>query len=299
MNALYPADHELFNKSDTYSLRGICMILIIIHHIYHYIANYYGYVWENSLFSYCVNSVGYWSTAFFFLLSGYGINCSLTSKVLDFSYVKTHFLNLLLPYFYALLISVILTGNLSMFSSGWFYKTILALYVITFAIYHLIRRPWVRLAIISALVVIYIVYANQCLSLMRYYTNSIICFPIGILCSISCPPSKNKYMQLILLCVGFIFFVGIEKLGFSYADYVLAILFSFICIYLVSIINIKCGFFDYIGKKSIMFYVLQIALLESLLRIKSPIIYCIAVCALMWLLTYVYYTAKARFRLGK
>lgn len=294
MRVLYSNTHPLFDKQDTYSLRGICMLLIIMHHVYHYLANDYGVAWNNSLFSYCINCAGYWSTGCFFLLSGYGLNCSLKSKELNFQYAKSHLLNLILPYLYAYVINILLTGNLSMFSQGWFYKTILAIYVISFATYHFIQNQKARLTIISALIITYIVYANACLGLMHYYTNSIICFPIGILCSMSFPTMQKKYLPLILLCVGFILFVGLEKLGFNYADYILAILFSFICIYLTSIVNVTCGLLDYIGKKSIMFYVLQIALLEPMLKIESPWIYGIGMFVVIYALTYVYYTVKAR-----
>jgi len=288
MRVLYSTNHTLFEKQDTYSLRGICMLLIIMHHVYHYLANDYGVVWENSLFSYCINSAGYWSTGCFFLLSGYGLNLSLKSKELNLLYVKTHLQKLILPYLYAYAINIVLTGNLSMFSQGWFFKTILAIYVISFIIYHFIKNQKLRLTIVSSIIIAYIIYANAYLGLMHYYTNSVICFPIGILCSMSFPTEQKKYYPFILLCFGFVLFVGLEKIGFSYADYILAILFSFICIYITSILNVTCCLLDYIGKNSIVFYVLQIALLEPMLKIESPWIYGIGVFVVIYTLAYIY-----------
>ena len=61
----------LFQKESTYSLRGLCMILIVLHHIYQYTASRYGVSYPLPLVI-ILQSLGYLSTGVFFLLSGYG-----------------------------------------------------------------------------------------------------------------------------------------------------------------------------------------------------------------------------------
>lgn len=71
--------HRLFEREDTYSLKGICLLMIIIHHIYK--------IWVSD-YNYEVNQIiNYWGdlgSGVFFLLSGYGLFCSL-SNTKDFA----------------------------------------------------------------------------------------------------------------------------------------------------------------------------------------------------------------------
>lgn len=292
MALFYSKGHKLFDRKDTYSLRGICMLLIIVHHVYHYLVNNYGVICNSSILNYFLNCSGYWATGCFFLLSGFGLNCSLMNKNLDYRYVKEHIYNLLFPYLYAFAINVALTSEFSMFGKGWFFRTIFVIYIVSFLIFYFIKNQWLRFAIVSALTFGYILYADLAMGLMRYYTNSIICFPIGILCSMLYPLFKKNISHIIVLSCFFVLFIIIEKFGFRYADYILSILFSFICIGVTAIVNVTNRMFDYIGKHSIMFYVLQIALLEPLLKIQSPWLYSIGILVIICGLSQVYYYFK-------
>lgn len=294
MKLIYPTEHKLFEREDTYSLRGICMIMIIINHLYHSLVVHYGIALSGSAINYGIYCAGYSANALFFLLSGYGLNCSLKTNPLNFEYVKKHIQNLLFPYLYAWCINIILTGNFSMGISGWFLKTIFIIYILSFAVYHITKNQWVRLWLISIPILVYIILANTHLGLAPFYTNSIICFPIGIICSTFPLSSQKKGATTIVLLLLFSLFGVLEKNGFAYADYFIAILFSFISIYLASMINVTCKVFDYIGRHSIMFYVLQIALIDPLMKIESPWLYCIGVFVIIYALTYVYYKVKAR-----
>lgn len=233
-NVLYSRDHLLFERQDTYSLRGICMFFIILHHLYHYLAVDYGFLCHNSLFNYFINSVGYWATGCFFLLSGYGLNSSLKTKKLNGSYVFKHILNLLLPYLYALVLSFILSGDLSMLSKGWFYKTILVVYLLSFAVYYFTKNQWIRFALIIILTTIYIIIAKFHLDLPSYYTNSIICYPIGVLFS-TCLPllQRKRVIPTISVILTFGFFVIISKfniLGGGRGIYISSAVFNNRCL---------------------------------------------------------------------
>lgn len=178
----------------------------------------------------------------------------------------------------------------------WFYRTIVAIYVFTFIIYHFFRNKKTRLIIIGSSIFIYIIVASLFIKLPQWYTNTIICFPLGILCNIKYTTQK-KYLHLTLSCIFFIVVLILEQLGFNYQHYILSPLFAFISIYLVSIFNINCNILKYIGEKSIMFYVLQIALLDPLIKIKSPIIYILAIFAIIDILTIIYYKTISIFQL--
>ena len=57
----------MMDPLDTYSLRGICMLMIIIHHVF-------------KLYPDCPDSImrwGYLGVAVFFVISGWGMYCSM------------------------------------------------------------------------------------------------------------------------------------------------------------------------------------------------------------------------------
>lgn len=186
---------KLFDRRDTYSLRGLCMIFIILHHIYQYTASRYGisYPWPLAIM---LQDAGYLMTGVFFLLSGYGMFQSMAKRVtLSWDYVITHLWKLLQPFLFIFIIDVIvysirytfepelfiknlLTLSLTDAGSLWFMKVIFCLYVIVFMIQHFIKTPTIKVfslwLVCGAYVIITII--NHVGS---QWWNSILCFPLG------------------------------------------------------------------------------------------------------------------------
>lgn len=94
---------RLFDIYDTYSLRGICMLMIIFHHIYQVFVEDYNYT--HSIVS---ENFGELGTGVFFLLSGYGLWSSLGKRENTKGYLKSSLIKLVKPYVvFFILISVI------------------------------------------------------------------------------------------------------------------------------------------------------------------------------------------------
>lgn len=70
---------ELFTREDTNSLRGICMLFIIGHHLFQWTGSRYGVVYPSPV-AVVFNNAGFLGSALFFLLSGYGTSLSLWKK---------------------------------------------------------------------------------------------------------------------------------------------------------------------------------------------------------------------------
>ena len=72
------AKRALFDKEDTYSLRGLCMLAIIGHHLFQWTGSRYGVSYPMPV-GLVFSNAGYLGSALFFLISGYGTNLDLTN----------------------------------------------------------------------------------------------------------------------------------------------------------------------------------------------------------------------------
>lgn len=149
MNLIRIHRHELFQREDTYPLRGIAMLMIIIHHI-----------WINMcrldidptpfLTAHVFKPAGQFGTGLFFLISGYGMFYSLIRhKNLSLCYLLSRVNKLIKPYIFCFMLFVcaIIAFRKDMFnaslivdfftltipgSSTWFLKVIIGIYIVSF-----------------------------------------------------------------------------------------------------------------------------------------------------------------------
>ena len=136
---------QLFDKDNTYALRGICMLMIIASHTPFETDNYFYSILQFLGFDYW----GAFGTGLFFLLSGYGMFLSLQrTKELNLNYFLGKIKKLFIPFFYTWIIYLLLffildiskfnihlivdfiTLSLPLGIDAWFFKVILALYII-------------------------------------------------------------------------------------------------------------------------------------------------------------------------
>ncbi len=133
---------ELFNRQDTIYLRGLAIIAIVLHHVFQFTSSKYGVVYPFFL-SILLSNLGNMGCAVFFLLSGYGLSCSVKKNFpISISYVYKHLIKLLEPFLFIWLIdtffvhyldSISITNlfTLSIYSNQyWFLKEIFLLYII-------------------------------------------------------------------------------------------------------------------------------------------------------------------------
>lgn len=91
---------NVFEKDDTYNLRGLCMIAIIIHHLYQFLAYQYGFDFGvvGNIF---LQALGYLATSVFFLVSGFGLYYSICKqKKITAKYIFLHYYKLILPFIF-------------------------------------------------------------------------------------------------------------------------------------------------------------------------------------------------------
>lgn len=201
---------RLFDKEDTYSLRGICMIMIIIHHLYQFLNAKYGMVFPSFL-SILLQDFGYLATGTFFMISGYGLAKSMDAhEPITLSYIYNHIRKLLCPFIFIYLIDVVihstlfgLDKNLLLYnlftltlSDGgtlWFMKLIFLIYVFMLSLHLIIHNKMTRLVFTIFAFVAYVILAGGYIKLYSQWWNSVLCFPLGyIFANLTCIMPKHN-----------------------------------------------------------------------------------------------------------
>lgn len=100
-------NRELFEREDTYSLRGLCMLAIIAHHLFQFTSSRYGVVFSQPL-AFSLQSAGYLSSAVFFLISGFGMTLSLWKHRPNCVDAMRRISKIYLPYLFFWLICIVL-----------------------------------------------------------------------------------------------------------------------------------------------------------------------------------------------
>lgn len=109
MKQLYNTD--FCDKSNTYEVRGFCMLLILFHHIYVQLLDMGVGIPHIGMF---LAPGGYLGTGLFFFMSGYGLYCSMSNKKeLPFSYLWQRLYKMLSVYVFAYVLAFVplLFGN--------------------------------------------------------------------------------------------------------------------------------------------------------------------------------------------
>lgn len=184
---------EIFDKKRTYSCRGVCMLMIIIHHIILIYGDHY-------FLKYTV-SWGYLGTGMFFLLSGFGLFMSLKKKEsLGFVWLLDKMKKMMLPFFFAftayIICSLILEREVSWFSiltnlsqlsipntTSWFLKAIIGLYIITYLTFRIQCTLKTKVVAISLTTIAFFIFAIFYMSPEWYW--SIINFPLGMIIALN------------------------------------------------------------------------------------------------------------------
>lgn len=285
----------LFDKKDTYSLRGLCMIGIILHHIYQYVCRDYGLSFPAPI-GIILGNLGYLATAVFFTISGFGLYLSINRhRPLSTQYIVAHMLKLWLPFFFIWIVDVslcVFTGsaNLNNFilsfatlslpsgQSLWFMKSIFVIYAAVFLLCRLFQPGRALVNISFILIGVYILIDIFALHLPTFWYNSILCFPIGMLMAEyrDKVEAYNNPKTGLLFIVAFIVVFCLQivlrshlfpRLVRYFAIIILPIvsgvLFSISSLWSVQNVHIRNKIFDFIGTNSISFYLFHVWVLIS------------------------------------
>lgn len=143
----------MMDKQDTYTLRGICMLMIIVHHVI-------------KLMPDCPMTIWRWGdlgTAVFFFISGWGLYCSMEKREkVDWGYLWNNLKKLIVPFVIVWAVTEVTYQILhpeygwSGYGKIWFIQVITGAYVVSILTFMLFKQRWLRLVLVSLICGIYI-----------------------------------------------------------------------------------------------------------------------------------------------
>lgn len=262
---------DFLNKGDTYSLRGLCMLMIIIGHTYNgYPSDSPGYnfpVWLHFLHFDYWGSIG---VAVFLFLSGYGMFFSLQSNRVDKLYMLSKARRLFQPFviYWAVELLTLLLLNRQALSphiiveictfsihpdiENWFFKVIAGLYVVIIVLFRLKLNNGRRIGLLTALCVAYI-FVMHFFGYGHWWYNTVLCFPLGMLvaCNRQWFASRNVLIIVLSSFTAATAFILTRNSNLFHLSLVLLVS------YMLRFVDIRHGLLDYIGRNSFIFYFLE------------------------------------------
>lgn len=254
------------DKNRSLMMRGICMLMIIIHHAYKNIDSSVDYLG--------IHSWGYIGTGIFFFFSGYGLYYSLSNrKELNYKWFLDKAKKFFLPFIIVLLsyyiVDILLGHTLEVNglinhiltltipnSATWFFKVIVATYVAVYIIFGLVRNAKLRVSIVFVVTFVYFIVARHYLD--GFWYNTIINFPLGMLYCVNknCIGSKiNDKNVAIALLLSFVFLL------LSSSETVSSLFFTLLAVVFVLFFEVNSRLLRFMGKTSLICYLVQIVVI--------------------------------------
>lgn len=210
------ADNTKFGKQDSYFLRSIAIMMVITAHY----SNYIYKLNENRVWN-LFNKLGRYGVALFFLVSGYGLVCSIKEKNLDYHFLLRRIKCLYFPFIVMQLLALVyigMPGN-SLSVKEWFYYFTGVDYwyiVVIFFLYcgfYISMKYFKKYPEIALFVLVSVL--NICLALRGceewwYLTNYVFC--LGVFLAI-----HERNDKINSLCKAFLLFSGFVISSLIYA----------------------------------------------------------------------------------
>ena len=302
---------NLLNKADTYSLRGICMIMIITGHIYlSAIAPGGCGIRPTALNLLSFGNWGYWGTGIFFFLSGFGMFFSLQRHMpLKKDYLGKKLLKLIEPFLLMWAVNIVvfilfdpsqltlhllkefLTLGIHPDIDAWFFKVILGLYLLIFFVFKMPLGNNLKVAIVFVCVIAYFIIMQR-LHFGSWWTDSILNFPLGMLIALNFERIK-KWPPFAILLPALAVFFGAHF--FLPLRPIMGICFSLIAVSIIVYVPINHKILDFIGINSMFFYLLECPTMDYLAVFANSdfITYTFVTLLITMVLTYAYLKLKA------
>ena len=294
----------LLDYDDTYSLKGIAMLMIIIGHaINGYPRTATGYFYPGWLDCLHMELWAAMGVSIFFFLSGYGMFLALDRRQgsIDMKYVISKVKRLFVPllvYWVVELITLLIfnrheltahifreifTFSIHPDVENWFFKVIVPTYIIMFGLF-LTRMPGsFRVILLFMISAIYILILRKAAFGLWWY-NTIIAFPIGAL--VAYRKELFEKISPIIICP-----VCAAAMASIYLFHFNSILFNaiapFLFIYIIRIVNINNKLLNFIGVNSFLFYFIECPVLDEIVKFSYSNfpLYCLLAIVVTYLLT--------------
>ncbi len=294
----------LLDYDDTYSLKGIAMLMIIIGHAVNgYPRTNTGYFYPGWLDCLHMELWAAMGVSIFFFLSGYGMFLALDRRQgsIDMKYVISKVKRLFVPllvYWGVELITLLIfnrheltahifreifTFSIHPDVENWFFKVIVPTYIIMFGLF-LTRMPGsFRVILLFIISSIYILILRKAAFGLWWY-NTIIAFPLGAL--VAYRKELFEKISPIIICP-----VCAAAMASIYLFHFNSILFNaiapFLFIYLIRIVNINNKLLNFIGVNSFLFYFIECPVLDEIVKFSYSNfpLYCLLAIVVTYLLT--------------
>lgn len=290
--------HGLLEKNDSYALRGVCMIMIIVHHTYLSAIDMPGCHTDSWLAGVGTGWLwGYGGTGVFLFLSGFGMFFSLRrNRLSGRAYIRSKLVRLFIPYLWLWAVSLIiymlydsslltprlLTSFLSLdippANEAWFYKVIIGLYALSIVIFKVFRNPRACVLAVSSVCVAYYCLANYVLEMDPWWFITVLNFPSGMLTALFY--DKLRHIQPVYVILpGTLLFALLQY--FHPNPTISSLLFSTVMINTVRYVNISNRILGYIGTNSLLFYFLEEPAIDYLARPAAFSFYSYSIAAVL------------------
>ena len=290
--------HGLLEKNDSYALRGVCMIMIIVHHTYLSAIDMPGCHTDSWLAGVGTGWLwGYGGTGVFLFLSGFGMFFSLRrNRLSGRAYIRSKLVRLFIPYLWLWAVSLIiymlydsslltprlLTSFLSLdippANEAWFYKVIIGLYALSIVIFKVFRNPRACVLAVSSVCVAYYCLANYVLEMDPWWFITVLNFPSGMLTALFY--DKLRHIQPVYVILpGTLLFALLQY--FHPNPTISSLLFSSVMINTVRYVNISNRILGYIGTNSLLFYFLEEPAIDYLARPAAFSFYSYSIAAVL------------------
>ncbi|MGB4440420.1 MAG: acyltransferase, partial [Sedimentibacter sp.] len=269
--------YNYFNQTQTSILKGISILLILVHHLTIRLIN------PNYLKP--LLNVGFLGVAIFFFISGYGL---ISSYLKDKNYLNNFFSKRVARVYIPFIVTNIFIGITSIlifnesysiteiFSTSIFLKNITSgqvfwyinatiLFYIVFFLSIKFSKTTTKAIVIMFIYSIIYIYVCRIQEMGIYWYNTAFAFPFGVLFAYKKEnilyKIKTYYNALFIIClIGFviIFLISFEESKNKFIfDTISSILFIFLIILLNYKLNIKSKLLDFIGSISFEIYLVH------------------------------------------
>jgi len=269
-------DYDFFNQTQTTNLKGISILLIVVHH--------FTIKMTNPLFMKPFLNVGFLGVAIFFFVSGFGL---MSSYLEEKSHLNNFFSKRVARVYIPFLVTNIAVGIASIFMMNanysitdiistsiflkgittgqdfWYINATILFYIIFFLTLKFLKPT----KAIKAMFIYSIIYIFACLTQGKeiYWYNTAFVFPLGVLSAYRKETMlniiKNYYNKLFIICsVMFVitFLISYKESGSKYIfDTITGILFMFLIMLLSYKLNLKSRLLTLIGSISFEIYLVH------------------------------------------
>ncbi len=233
----------------------------------------------------------------FFIISGYGLACSIKkNSPISISYFLNHLVKFLKPFLFiwildtlffhqSLFDSIVNLFSLSISNNRiWFLKEIFVLYLFTLLpnLFSFSRNRFIIPLILTTSFTLLLSLSR----LEHFWWNATLCFPLGVICSLYKEKldlifNKHKYLFCLLFGFAFFLFFGLSYFyNYKGFEIIRTLFFAMCAISIVSLRQHKIKFFDVLmdscSKESLKIYIFHVFLLQFCGQLN-----CISFCLLI------------------